>query len=94
MGSLQNQLAKHKETAADVHDLRANVESLTNILHRKVRHARLEVILVNSKLLVLDSGLPLTYVNIYLHLQGKELESLTSKSAQQNAEIQKFQDVV
>lgn len=36
MGSMQNQLAKHKEIAADIHCLRANVNSLTNILDRKV----------------------------------------------------------
>lgn len=36
MGSMQNQLAKHKETAAEIHSLRADVESLSNILDRKV----------------------------------------------------------
>ncbi|XP_057808383.1 E3 ubiquitin-protein ligase BRE1-like 1 isoform X1 [Salvia miltiorrhiza] len=60
MGSMQNQLAKHKETAADIHSLRADVESLTNILNRK----------------------------------AKELETLTSRSAQQTAEIQKLQAVI
>ncbi|KAK6162595.1 hypothetical protein DH2020_002436 [Rehmannia glutinosa] len=54
MGSMQNQLAKHKETAADIHCLRAHVESLTKILDRK----------------------------------AKDLEAMTSRSAQQNAEIQ------
>lgn len=37
MGGMENQLAKHKETAADIHSLRADVESLTNILNRKVK---------------------------------------------------------
>ncbi|XP_042038402.1 E3 ubiquitin-protein ligase BRE1-like 1 isoform X4 [Salvia splendens] len=60
MGRMQNQLAKHKETAADIHSLRADVESLTNILNCK----------------------------------DKELETLTSRSAQQNAEIQKLQAVI
>ncbi|KAL1543350.1 ubiquitin-like modifier hub1 [Salvia divinorum] len=60
MGRMQNQLAKHKETAADIHSLRADVESLTNILNRK----------------------------------AKELETLSSRSAQQNAEIQKLQAVI
>ncbi|KAL0464585.1 UNVERIFIED_CONTAM: E3 ubiquitin-protein ligase BRE1-like 1 [Sesamum latifolium] len=36
MGSMQNHLAKHKETAADIHRLRANVESLTDVIHRKI----------------------------------------------------------
>ncbi|KAK6162603.1 hypothetical protein DH2020_002444 [Rehmannia glutinosa] len=60
MGSMQNQLAKHKETAADIHCLRAHVESLTKILDRK----------------------------------AKDLEAMTSRSAQQNAEIQKLQAVI
>ncbi|KAI3444762.1 hypothetical protein Pfo_001427 [Paulownia fortunei] len=60
MGSMQNQLAKHKETAADVYSLRAHVESLTKILDRK----------------------------------AKEFETLTSRSAQQNAELQKLQAVI
>ncbi|CAA0820391.1 E3 ubiquitin-protein ligase BRE1-like 1 [Striga hermonthica] len=37
MGSMQNQLAKHKETAADIHSLRAHVGSLTTVLDRKSR---------------------------------------------------------
>lgn len=36
MGSMQNQLRKYKETAANVHSLRADVQSLSNILNRKV----------------------------------------------------------
>ncbi|CAA0842721.1 E3 ubiquitin-protein ligase BRE1-like 1 [Striga hermonthica] len=60
MGSLQNQLAKHKETAADIHSLRAHVESLRMILDRK----------------------------------SKELEALTSRSTQQNSEIEKLQSVI
>lgn len=44
MGSMQNQLAKHKETAADIHSLRADVESLTNILDRKVKFDALKFI--------------------------------------------------
>lgn len=44
MGSMQNQLAKHKETAADIHSLRADVESLTNILNRKVKFDALKLI--------------------------------------------------
>ncbi|KAL6495363.1 ubiquitin-like modifier hub1 [Orobanche gracilis] len=56
MGNMQNQLAKHKGTAADIHCLRAHVESLATILDRK----------------------------------AKELEDLSSISAQQNAEIQKL----
>ncbi|XP_051144585.1 E3 ubiquitin-protein ligase BRE1-like 1 [Andrographis paniculata] len=60
MGSMQTQLAKHKESAADIHCLRADVASLTNILNHK----------------------------------AKELETLTSRSAQQNAEIKRLQDVI
>lgn len=36
MGSMQNQLAKHKDTAAEIYSLRADVGSLSNILDRKV----------------------------------------------------------
>ncbi|KAL8495504.1 hypothetical protein ACS0TY_019591 [Phlomoides rotata] len=60
MGSMQNQLAKHKETAAEIHSLRADVGSLSNILDRK----------------------------------AKEMEILTSRSTQQNAEIQKLKTVI
>ncbi|KAL2234061.1 UNVERIFIED_CONTAM: E3 ubiquitin-protein ligase BRE1-like 1, partial [Sesamum indicum] len=35
MGSMQNHLAKHKESAADIHRLRANVKSLTDVIGRK-----------------------------------------------------------
>ncbi|KAL3616482.1 ubiquitin-like modifier hub1 [Castilleja foliolosa] len=37
MGSMQNQLAKHKEIAVDIHCLRAHVESLTSILDHKAK---------------------------------------------------------
>ncbi|KAL8062404.1 hypothetical protein ABFX02_02G145000 [Erythranthe guttata] len=60
MGSMQTQLAKHKESAADIHSLRADVKSLINILDSK----------------------------------SKDLETLTSRSAQQNAEIQKLQAMI
>lgn len=60
MGSMQNQLVKHKETAAEIHSLRADVESLSNILDRK----------------------------------AKEMETLTSRSSQHNAEIQKLKAVI
>ncbi|KAK4414625.1 E3 ubiquitin-protein ligase BRE1-like 1 [Sesamum alatum] len=41
MGRMQNHLAKHKETAADIHRLRANVESLTDVLGRKISDLKL-----------------------------------------------------
>lgn len=44
MGSMQNKLAKHKESAADIHSLRADVESLTDILNRKVKFNALNFI--------------------------------------------------
>ncbi|XP_062073247.1 E3 ubiquitin-protein ligase BRE1-like 1 isoform X1 [Humulus lupulus] len=37
MENMQDQLRKHKETASDVHSLRADVQSLSNILDRKVK---------------------------------------------------------
>ncbi|KAL7121003.1 hypothetical protein ACP275_02G156900 [Erythranthe tilingii] len=60
MGSMQTQLAKHKESAADIHSLRADVKSLINILDSK----------------------------------SKDLDTLTSRSAQQNAEIQQLQAMI
>lgn len=36
MGSMQNQLSKHKESASDIHSLRADVQSISSILDRKV----------------------------------------------------------
>ncbi|KAF7844930.1 E3 ubiquitin-protein ligase BRE1-like 1 isoform X1 [Senna tora] len=37
MGSMQRQLSKYKEAASDIHSLRADVQSLSSILERKVR---------------------------------------------------------
>ncbi|KAK7395594.1 hypothetical protein VNO78_16158 [Psophocarpus tetragonolobus] len=37
MGSMQSQLRKYKESASDIHSLRANVQSLSSILDRKVK---------------------------------------------------------
>ncbi|KAA8550078.1 hypothetical protein F0562_001762 [Nyssa sinensis] len=37
MGSMQSQLSKYKEAASDVHSLRADVQSLSNVLDRKVK---------------------------------------------------------
>lgn len=36
MSSMQSKLRKYKETAANVHALRAEVQSLSNVLARKV----------------------------------------------------------
>lgn len=36
MGTMQNQLRKYKEAASDVHSLRADVQSLSSVLERKV----------------------------------------------------------
>ncbi|KAJ0112961.1 hypothetical protein Patl1_00150 [Pistacia atlantica] len=37
MSSMQSQLSKYKETALDIHTLRADVQSLSNVLNRKVK---------------------------------------------------------
>ncbi|BAT84706.1 hypothetical protein LR48_Vigan03g168600 [Vigna angularis] len=37
MGSMQSQLRKYKESASDIHSLRANVQSVSSILDRKVK---------------------------------------------------------
>ncbi|RDX94706.1 E3 ubiquitin-protein ligase BRE1-like 1, partial [Mucuna pruriens] len=37
MGSMQSQLRKYKESASDIHSLRADVQSVTSILERKVK---------------------------------------------------------
>ena len=36
MSSMQSQLGKYKEAAVDIHSLRADVQSLSSILDRKV----------------------------------------------------------
>ncbi|KAJ4952890.1 hypothetical protein NE237_029722 [Protea cynaroides] len=59
-GIMQSQLNKYKDAASDVHSLRAEVQSLSNILHTKVN----------------------------------ELENMSRRSVEQNAEIQKLQAVV
>eukprot|EP00262_Sarcandra_glabra_P011428 TRINITY_DN2738_c0_g3_i1.p1 TRINITY_DN2738_c0_g3~~TRINITY_DN2738_c0_g3_i1.p1 ORF type:complete len:882 (+),score=196.77 TRINITY_DN2738_c0_g3_i1:207-2852(+) len=60
MGAMQSQLSKYKESASEIHSLRAEVQSLSNILDRK----------------------------------ANELETLSGRSADQIAEIQKLQAVV
>ncbi|XVF22818.1 hypothetical protein REPUB_Repub12eG0203600 [Reevesia pubescens] len=60
MSSMQSQLGKYKEAAVDIHSLRADVQSLSSILDRKV----------------------------------KECESLSVRSADQVAEINKLQAMV
>ncbi|GFS39294.1 histone mono-ubiquitination 1 [Actinidia rufa] len=60
MGSMQSQLSTYKETASDIHSLRADVQSLSTVLDRK----------------------------------AKELETLSARSADQVAEMQKLQAVV
>ncbi|XP_061355965.1 E3 ubiquitin-protein ligase BRE1-like 1 [Gastrolobium bilobum] len=37
MGSMQSQLTKYKESASDIHSLRADVQSISSILDRKVK---------------------------------------------------------
>ncbi|KAL5798900.1 hypothetical protein ACOSQ2_003720 [Xanthoceras sorbifolium] len=60
MNTMQSQLSKYKETALDIHSLRADVQSLSNLLDWKV----------------------------------KECENLSVRSADQVAEIHKFQALV
>lgn len=60
MNSMQSKLREYKETAADVHSLRAEVRSLSNVLARK----------------------------------AKELGMLSSRSADQDAEIQRLKAAV
>ncbi|KAG8664017.1 hypothetical protein MANES_01G271200v8 [Manihot esculenta] len=60
MGSMQRQLSTYKEAASDIHYLRAEVQSLSAVLDRKV----------------------------------KECETLSARSKNQDAEIQKLQSVV
>ncbi|GAB4844303.1 ubiquitin-like modifier hub1 [Ancistrocladus abbreviatus] len=60
MNIMQSQLSKYKEAAADVHSLRADVQSRANVLDRK----------------------------------EKELETLSSKCAEQEGEVQRLQAVV
>lgn len=57
MGIMQSQLSKYKEAASDLHSLRADMQSLSNILGRK----------------------------------AEELESLSARSIEQDAEMQKLQ---
>ncbi|XP_057492355.1 E3 ubiquitin-protein ligase BRE1-like 1 [Actinidia eriantha] len=60
MGSMQSQLSTYKETASDIHSLRADVQSLSTVFDRK----------------------------------AKELETLSARSADQVAEMQKLKAVV
>ncbi|GMJ13549.1 REDUCED DORMANCY 4, histone mono-ubiquitination 1 [Hibiscus trionum] len=40
MSSMQSQLVKYKEATADIHSLRADVQSLSNILDRKAKECK------------------------------------------------------
>ncbi|GMI89964.1 REDUCED DORMANCY 4, histone mono-ubiquitination 1 [Hibiscus trionum] len=40
MSSMQSQLGKYKEAAADIHSLQADVQSLSNILDRKAKECK------------------------------------------------------
>ncbi|KAI4354748.1 hypothetical protein L6164_003591 [Bauhinia variegata] len=44
MGSMQSQLSKYKEAASDIHSLRADVQSLSTILDRKVKECDMSAV--------------------------------------------------
>ncbi|KAI4356680.1 hypothetical protein L6164_000684 [Bauhinia variegata] len=50
MGSMQNQLRKYKEAASDIHSLRADVQSLSTILDRKVKECEMSAVLSADQL--------------------------------------------
>jgi E3 ubiquitin-protein ligase BRE1 len=87
MGSMQSQLSNFKEASSDIHSLRADVQSLSTVLDRKVGAfwcMHLYVLNLNQ----------LKVTKICFLKQGKQCGSLSSRSTSQIAEIHKLQSVV
>ena len=51
MRSMQEQLTKYKEVASDVHSLRAEVQSLSDVFNRKVGVSYIELVFLNAPIL-------------------------------------------
>lgn len=87
MGHMQSQLCKYKETATDIHTLRADVKSLSSILEQKAKHlgklsARSAEQAANIlKLQGLVHDLKESDKELKLILQMYRRESITSRNA-------------
>lgn len=86
MRSMQEQLTKYKEVASDVHSLRADVQSLSDVFNRKVGVSYIEHVFFNAAWL--------NHEPVVLYIQVKEVETLSIRSSDQVAEIKKLQAVV
>ena len=51
MRSMQEQLTKYKEVASDVHSLRAEVQSLSDVFNRKVGVSYIELVFLDAPIL-------------------------------------------
>ncbi|GFP80931.1 E3 ubiquitin-protein ligase bre1-like 1 [Phtheirospermum japonicum] len=101
MGSMQNQLAKHKETAADIHCLRAHVESLTSILDRKAKE--LEAMTFRSALqnaeieklqaVIRDLKVTEKDMKLFLEMYGHQSVDSREVSEARNSEIKAWAHV-
>ncbi|XP_073030529.1 E3 ubiquitin-protein ligase BRE1-like 1 isoform X1 [Primulina eburnea] len=95
MGSMQNHLIKHKEAASDVHCLRADVQSLTNILDCKVkdlesytaRSAQQKAEIQKLKAVVHDLELIELDLKLFVEMYGKESTDSREVTEAKNSEI-------
>lgn len=86
MRSMQEQLTKYKDVASDVHSLRADVQSLSDVFNRKVGISYIKHVFVNAAWL--------NHEPLVLYIQVKEVETLSVGSSDQVAEMKKLQSVV
>ncbi|KZV49042.1 hypothetical protein F511_10993 [Dorcoceras hygrometricum] len=95
MGNMQSQLIKHKDDASDVHCLRASVQSLTNILDRKVkdlesytaRSAQQNAEIQKLKAVVHDLELSELDLKLFLEMYGNESTDSREVTEARNSEI-------
>jgi E3 ubiquitin-protein ligase BRE1 len=84
---MQSQLSKYKESASDIHSLRADVHSISSNLDRKVGVCLHELYFLAAQ----NHSSSLMFVS---ELQVKECDALSVRSADQLAEINRLLAVV
>ncbi|XP_073313890.1 E3 ubiquitin-protein ligase BRE1-like 1 [Primulina huaijiensis] len=95
MGNMQNQLIKHKEAASDVHRLRANVQSLTIMLDRKVkdlesctaRSAQRNTEIQKLKAVIHDLEISELDLKLFVEMYGNESTDSREVTEARNSEI-------
>ncbi|CAJ1780003.1 unnamed protein product [Sphenostylis stenocarpa] len=87
MGSMQSQLRKYKESASDIHSLRADVQSISSILDRKVKECdafsaqSADQLAEIKRLLGVFQGLKESEMDLKLMLEMFRRESIDSRTS-------------